>query len=219
MEGQAIEERFELPAAASLKVDGFLFSVDVSGYDGTTIAGRAVLSSRARSRNEIRIVTSATEDEVVIDVQHNDRDVLPSSMRWYPHLTLRVPNGVRLQVTAAGDIIVQDLRAPFTDLFTLEGDIIVRGVDTHLITRNGAGTTRVFSSAGEKRLLSSGGDVHVTSSHGNMRVQSVGGRVLLFGVRGDLVTNVRADELALTEHDGTVSFAEAPVTGGQTSAP
>lgn len=212
-EGAAVEERFEVPARAEVIVKGSFFSLDVTGYDGDTIAGRAVMSDRVRRRNEVAIVTGDDAHRTIVQVATNDRSVLRSSMDWYPRLLLRVPHGVSVAVTAAGDLILQNLEAPSADLYTFEGDIIVRGVTAELFTTNGRGATRVYDSRGRKWLLSSDGDIAVRGGSGEVRVQTITGRVTLRGVTGDVVTNVPFDAMRIEELDGTVTHAPAPVKG------
>lgn len=212
-EGAAVEERFEVPARAEVIVKGSFFSLDVTGYDGDTIAGRAVMSDRVRRRNEVAIVTGDDAHRTIVQVATNDRSVLRSSMDWYPRLLLRVPHGVSVAVTAAGDLILQNLEAPSADLYTFEGDIIVRGVTAELFTTNGRGATRVYDSRGRKWLLSSDGDIAVHGGSGEVRVQTITGRVTLRGVTGDVVTNVPFDAMRIEELAGTVTHAPAPVKG------
>ena len=212
-EGAAVEEHFEVPARAELIVKGSFFSLDITGYDGDTIAGRAVMSERVRRRNEVVIVTDDGPDRVTLEVLTNDRSVLRSSMTWYPQILLRVPHGVSIAVTAAGDLILQNLEAPSADLYTFEGDIIVRDVTAELFTTNAAGVTRVFDSHGPKWLLSSDGDIAVDGGAGDMRVQTINGRLTLRGVAGDVLTNVPVEEIRIEELHGTVTHAPAPVKG------
>ncbi len=212
-EGAAVEERFEVPARAELIVKGSFFSLDVTGYDGDTIAGRAVMSERVRRRNDVAIVTDDGPHRTIVEVSTNDRSVLRSSMAWYPRMLLRVPHGVSVAVTAAGDLILQNLEAPSADLYTFEGDIIVRDVTADLFTTNARGATRVYDSRGRKWLLSSDGDIAVHGSSGDVRVQTIKGRVRLHRVTGDVVTNVPFEAIRTEELDGTVTQAPAPVTG------
>ena len=134
-------------------------------------------------------------------------------MAWYPQIRLRVPHGVSVAVTTAGDVILQDLKAPSADLYTFEGDIIVRDVTAELFTTNAAGATRVFDSRGAKWLLSSDGDIAVDGGAGDVRVQTINGRVTLRGVTGDVVTNVAVEDIRIEDLDGTVRQAPAPVKG------
>ena len=216
-EGAAVEERFEVPARAELIVKGFFFSLDITGYDGDTIAGRVVMSERVRRRNEVVIVTDDGPERVIVEVVTNDRSVLRSSMTWYPQILLRVPHGVSVAVTAAGDLILQNLEAPSADLYTFDGDIIVRDVTAELFTTNAAGVTRVFDSRGPKWLLSSDGDIAVDGGAGDMRVQTLHGGVTLRGVTGDVVTNVPVEDIRIEGLNGTVTQAPAPVKGEPTA--
>ena len=211
LEGAAVEERFEVPARAELVVKGSFFSLDITGYEGDVIAGRAVMSERVRRRNEVAIVTRDVPERVTVEVVTNDRNVLRSSMLWYPQIRLRVPHGVAVAVTAAGDLILQGLEAPSADLYTFEGDIVVRDVTAELFTTNAAGVTRVFDSDGPKWLLSSDGDIAVDGGTGNVRVQTIGGRLTLRGVAGDVVTNVAVEDIRIEGLDGTITHAAAPV--------
>ena len=213
LEGAAVEERFEVPARADLVIKGSFFSLDITGYEGDVIAGRAVMSERVRRRNAVSIVTSDGPDQVTVEVVTNDRNVLRSSMLWYPQIRLRVPHGVSVAVTAAGDLILQGLEAPSADLYTFEGDIVVRDVTAELFTTNGTGATRVFDSDGPKWLLSSNGDISVDGGAGDVRVQTIDGRLTLRGVAGDVVTNVAVEEILIEGLDGTITHAPAPVKG------
>lgn len=210
-EGGAVEERFEVPARAELVVKGSFFSLDITGYEGDVIAGRAVMPERVRRRNAVAIVTGDAPERVTVEAVTNDRNVLRSSMIWYPQIRLRVPHGVSVAVTAAGDLILQGLDAPRADLYTFEGDIIVRDVTAELFTTNATGVTRVFDSHGRKWLLSSDGDIAVDGGAGDVHVQTLSGHVTLRGVAGDVVTNVPVEELRVDELDGTVTYAPAPV--------
>ena len=212
-EGAAVEERFEVPARAELVVKGSFFSLDITGYEGDVIAGRAVMSERVRSRNAVAIVTRDAPEKVTVEVVTNDRGVLRSSMTWYPQIRLRVPHGVSVAVTAAGDLILQGLEAPSADLYTFEGDIIVRDVTAELFTTNAAGVTRVFDSHGPKWLLSSDGDIAVDGGAGDLHVQTLSGRVTLRGTAGDVVTNAPVEAILIEDLDGTVTRAPAPVKG------
>ena len=214
LEGAAVEERFEVPARAELVVKGSFFSLDITGYEGDVIAGRAVMSERVRRRNGVSIVTRDGPEQVTVEVVTNDRNVLRSSMLWYPQIRLRVPHGVAVAVTAAGDLILQGLEAPSADLYTFEGDIVVRDVTAELYTTNAAGATRVFDSDGPKWLLSSDGDIAVDGGTGDLRVQTIGGRLTLRGVAGDVVTNVAVEDIRIEGLDGTITQAPAPVKGG-----
>ncbi len=213
LEGGAVEERFEVPARAELVVKGSFFSLDITGYDGDVIAGRAVMSERVRRRNAVAIVARDGPEKVTVEVVTNDRNVLRSSMLWYPQIRLRVPHGVSVAVTAAGDLILQGLAAPSADLYTFEGDIIVRDVTAELFTTNAAGVTRVFDSHGPKWLLSSDGDIAVDGGAGDVRVQTIDGRLTLRRVSGDVVTNIAMDDIRIEGLDGTVTHAPAPVKG------
>lgn len=213
LEGGAVEERFELPARGELVVNGSFFSLDITGYEGDMIAGLAVMSERVRRRNAVAIVTRDVPERVTVEVVTNDRNVLRSSMLWYPQIRLRVPHGVSVAVTAAGDLILQGLEAPSADLYTFEGDIIVRDVTAELFTTNAAGVTRVFDSDGPKWLLSSDGDIAVDGGTGNVRVQTIGGRLTLRGVAGDVVTNVAVEDIRIEGLDGTITHTPAPVKG------
>ena len=215
LEGSAVEERFEIPARAELMIRGSFFSFDITGYHGDTIAGRAVMSERVQRRNEVAIVIHESSDGVIVEVATNDRGVLRSSMTWYPQILLRVPHGVSVAVTAAGDLILQNLQAPSADLYTFEGDITVRDVTAELYTTNAAGTTRVFDTVGRKWLLSSDGDIAVDGGAGAMRVQTLTGQVSLRGVAGDVVTNVPPEALRIEALDGTVTQEPSPVTGAR----
>ena len=217
-EGAAVEERFEVPARAELVVKGSFFSLDITGYEGDVIAGRAVMSERVRRRNEVAIVTRDAPEKVTVEVVTNDRGVLRSSMIWYPQIRLRVPHGVSVAVTAAGDLILQGLAAPSADLYTFEGDIIVRDVTAELFTTNAAGVTRVFDSNGRKWLLSSDGDIAVDGGAGDLRVQTLSGRVTLRGTAGDVVTNAPFEAIRIEDLDGTVTRAPAPVKGERGAA-
>ena len=217
LEGGAVEERFEVPARAELVVKGSFFSLDITGYEGDVIAGRAVMSERVRRRNAVAIVTGDTPDRVTVEVVTNDRNVLRSSMLWYPQIRLRVPHGVAVAVTAAGDLILQGLEAPSADLYTFEGDIIVRDVSAELFTTNAAGVTRVFDSDGPKWLLSSDGDIAVDGGTGDVRVQTVGGLLTLREVAGDVVTNVPVEDIRIENLDGTITHAPAPVKGASSA--
>ena len=213
LEGAAVEERFEVPARAELVVKGSFFSLDITGYEGDVIAGRAVMSERVRRRNGVSIVTRDGPEQVTVEVVTNDRNVLRSSMLWYPQIRLRVPHGVAVAVTAAGDLILQGLEAPSADLYTFEGDIVVRDVTAELHTTNAAGVTRVFDSDGPKWLLSSDGDIAVDGGAGDVRVQTIDGRLTLRGVVGDVVTNVPVEDIRIEDLDGTITRAPAPVKG------
>ncbi|MDD9988109.1 MAG: hypothetical protein OXQ31_17670 [Spirochaetaceae bacterium] len=213
LEGAAVEERFEVPARAELVVKGSFFSLDITGYEGDVIAGRAVMSERVRRRNGVSIVTRDGPEQVTVEVVTNDRNVLRSSLLWYPQIRLRVPHGVSVAVTAAGDLILQSLEAPSADLYTFEGDIIVRDVTAELFTTNAAGVTRVFDSDGPKWLLSSDGDIAVDGGTGDVRVQTIGGRLTLRGVAGDVVTNVAVEDIRIEGLDGTITHTPAPVKG------
>ncbi len=213
LEGGAVEERFEVPARAELVVKGSFFSLDITGYDGDVIAGRAVMSERVRRRNAVAIVARDGPEKVTVEVVTNDRNVLRSSMLWYPQIRLRVPHGVSVAVTAAGDLILQGLAAPSADLYTFEGDIIVRDVTAELFTTNAAGVTRVFDSHGPKWLLSSDGDIAVDGGAGDVRVQTIDGRLTLRRVSGDVVTNIAMEDIRIEGLDGTVTHAPAPVKG------
>ena len=213
LEGAAVEERFEVPARAELVVKGSFFSLDITGYEGDVIAGRAVMSERVRRRNGVSIVTRDGPEQVTVEVVTNDRNVLRSSLLWYPQIRLRVPHGVSVAVTAAGDLILQGLEAPSADLYTFEGDIIVRDVTAELFTTNAAGVTRVFDSDGPKWLLSSDGDIAVDGGTGDVRVQTIGGRLTLRGVAGDVVTNVAVEDIRIEGLDGTITHTPAPVKG------
>ena len=213
LEGGTVEQRFEVPARAELVVKGSFFSLDITGYEGDVIAGRAVMSERVRRRNAVAIVTRDGPEQVTVEVVTNDRSVLRSSMLWYPQILLRVPHGVSVAVTAAGDLILQDLEAPKADLYTFEGDIIVRDVTAELFTTNAAGVTRVFDSDGPKWLLSSDGDIAVDGGGGDVRVQTIDGRLTLRGVSGDVVTNIAAEDIRIEGLDGTITHAPAPVKG------
>ena len=217
-EGVAVEERFEVPARAELVVKGSFFSLDITGYEGDVIAGRAVMSERVRRRNAVAIVTRDAPDRVTVEVVTNDRSVLRSSMIWYPQIRVRVPHGVSVAVTAAGDVILQDLEAPSADLYTFEGDIIVRDVTAELFTTNAAGVTRVFDSHGRKWLLSSDGDIAVDGGAGDLRVQTLSGRVTLRGTAGDVVTNAPFEAIRIEDLDGTVTREPAPVKGERGAA-
>ena len=127
-------------------------------------------------------------------------------MVWYPQIRLRVPNGVSVSVTAAGDLVLQDLRAPKADLYTFEGDIIVRTVTAELFTTNAAGATRIFDSHGNKLLVSSDGDINLDTSTGDVRVQTINGQVTLRGVTGDIITNVPVAELQVDELEGVITY-------------
>ena len=67
-EGAAVEERFEVPARAELVVKASFFSLDITGYEGDVIAGRAVMSERVRRRNAVAIVTGDGPDRVTVEV-------------------------------------------------------------------------------------------------------------------------------------------------------
>ena len=54
-EGGAVEEGFQEQALPELVIEGGFFSLDIVGHDGNTVAGRAVMSSRVRSRNDVRL--------------------------------------------------------------------------------------------------------------------------------------------------------------------
>ena len=217
-EGGPIEQRFSAPARPELVIEGGFFSVEIVGYEGDEVAGRAVMSSRAQERNQVSIRLDQEPARLVLRVVTNERDVLASSMSWYPVIALRVPHAVSVSVTAAGNIILEDLRAPRVDLYTFSGDIVAKAVVGDLWTTNATGLTRVSSSAGGKWLLSSNGDFVVEHSSGDLWLQSITGTVTLRDVSGQVTTNIEAERLNLSGLSGSVSFQEKPVTGVQQSA-
>ncbi len=199
---QDFQRTYNLAPGGAIQIRNVSGDINVTGYDGNSIAVTAF--KEGRDRDKVQVEDLSTPERVSLRAKYDEDCNCDAGLRF----EVKVPRSVRYNfdrvTTASGDLRVSNVTGRL-NFQTASGQVELQGVSGEIEAGSASGNVRVRDAAGIVRANSASGNVEVeltrlegacdmkfSSASGNVEVRMPSGidaRVFLSTLAGSIDTN------------------------------